>query len=673
MICLNKKALIIILIAILALAGIVCAVLLGINPTPAPPEAPPAAVTGTPTAVTGEHSVLDAVSPSCHITLNGDSVTIDGAGAKASGSAVTITQNGDYFLSGELADGQIIVDADKEDQEIRLRLDGVDITCKTGAPIYVKQAGLVSILTEDGSENFVTDTEHYVLDEGADEPDAAIFSKDDLAFDGAGDLTVTGNYSMAIHGKDDVFFDGTGNYDLTAAGDGLKGKDSVRLSGVNLSIIAGEDGIQANNTKDEDSGNVYIGDATLAVTAGKHGIAAESLLNLHSGDITITAREDGLHCTDTILLSQPDKDAASSGGALTLSIDAQQDGVQAGTELTVGGGEIDIITAGGAENAPEHTEQFGFPGWFDTQTEEDTVSAKGLKSDGDITLSGGSIRIDSMDDAMHCAGTMTVSDTADLTIQTGDDGLHSDDTLSIEGGKINITQCYEGLEAVFINISGGDTALVASDDGLNAAGGTTADTDFPFMGPGGPGMEGMAETLEEATYYVHITGGKLTVDAAGDGLDSNGALYIDGGEIYVSGPDGSMNGGLDYTTTGQINGGTVVVTEITSMPQNFDNSSTQASFRYGFSTVFDAGSSVTLTDQADHILVDTTMAKRFNSVTISLPELTIGETYTLTCGTESVEIEITDTITTLGNGGFGGPGGRPGGGPGGGPGGPPPM
>ncbi len=376
--------------------------------------------------------------------------------------------------------------------------------------------------------------------------------------------------------------------------------------------------------------------------------------------ITVTAQEDGLHAQGTVEVSE----------TVTLTVDAQEDGVQAGTELTVSGGTLNITTGGGAANAPAHTEDFGFPGWFDTnQEDEDEASAKGLKSDGDLRVSGGTITLDCMDDALHCAGTMTVEGDAVIQAATGDDGLHSDDTLSITGGTISISQSYEGLEAVFINISGGDISLVASDDGLNAAGGSTADTDFDFMGPGG---EGMAETLEEATYYVHITGGTLQVDAGGDGLDSNGALYIDGGEVYVSGPSDSMNGGLDYTTTGQVNGGTVVVAGASGMAQNFDSSSSQASVMYTFETTIAAGSQVTLTDSGGKELVSTTMAKSFNNVVISLPELTVGETYTLTCGTETAELTLTDIITTLGNGGFGGGpggGGPGGGGPGGGPGG----
>lgn len=605
------------------------------------------------------------------ITLNGDNVSIEGSGAKADGSVVTITQAGKYQLRGTLTDGQIIVDADKED-EVCLLLSGVDITCTSSAPIYVKQAKEAGLELDHGTENTITDTANYVFAQGEDEPDAAIFSKDDLVLCGAGSLTVNGNYNMAVHSKDTLTVDHSGTYNLSAVGDGIKGKDEVVIQDGTINIDAGEDGIQANNDKDADMGNVLIEGGNLNITAGKHGVKAESALVVGGeANVAIQAQEDGLHATGQIMLGMGEmEDGYVPENDFALTIDAQQDGVQAGGALNVSGGTIGITTAGGAANAPEHTERFGFPGWFDTtDTQEDAASAKGFKSDGDITISGGTVSLDSMDDAIHCGGKLTVSDSAELTIATGDDALHSDDTLTISGGKIHITQSYEGLEAVFIEISGGETTLVASDDGLNAAGGKDADTDFPFMGP--PGFGGAAETLEDATYYVHITGGILNVDAGGDGLDSNGALFVDGGEVYVSGPSDSMNGGLDYTTTGQVNGGTVVVAGASGMAQNFDSSSTQASLMYTFSTNIEAGSQVTLTDSAGTALVDTTMAKGFNNVVISLPALIVGETYTLTCGTETVEVTLTDTITSQGSGGFGmGPGGGPGG-PGGGPGGPP--
>lgn len=650
----RKKSLIALLAALALLSG--C----GQPAASAPAEAASsAAVSAAEPAPAEEASVPaeEASGPVTTIALNGDSVKIDGPGAQASGAVVTITQNGDYYLSGTLNDGQIIVDVDKDADDVRLHLDGADITCTQGAPIYIQKAKQVYIQLEDGTENTVTDTADYVFAPEEDEPDAAIFSKGDLCFLGTGSLTVTGNYDMAIHGKDVVSINQAGTYDLTAVGDCLKGKDQVLISEATVNVTAGEDGIQSNNDKDEGMGIVTINSGTVNVNAGADGIKAEALLAVLDGTISVTAQEDGLDATFCVQLD---------GGDIT--IDAQEDGIQAGSDLTLSGGALNITTGGGSINAPEHVEGRGFPGWFSEPADTDAASAKGLKSDGDLTVSGGTVQIDALDDALHCAGTLTVSG-GDLTIATGDDGLHSDDTLVITGGTIDITKSYEGLEALFIDISGGDIALVASDDGLNAAGGNEAD--FAFMGP--PGFGGQAETLEDADYYVHITGGTLDVDAGGDGLDSNGALFIEGGTITVSGPENSMNGALDYTTTGQITGGTAIICGASGMAQNFDSSSTQPSFMYTFDSYLAAGTTVTLTDGSGNVLAEAVMAKSFNSVVISLPELTVGETYILTCRDQTADIELTDTITTVGGWGFGGPGGGPGGmgGPGGGPGGPP--
>lgn len=589
------------------------------------------------------------------ITLSDDGIQVIGTGATAQGNTLTISEGGQYTLTGTLSDGQLLVDA--EDQDVTLVFSGITISSSEGAPVYVKKAASVCIELSDGSENTISDSDSYILESGEDEPDAAIFSKADLLFSGSGKLTVTGNYSMAIHSKDTLTLQGSGCYTISALLDGIKGKDSVEISGpVSLTIDAGEDGIQASNSKDSTLGTISISDGTLNITAGKHGIKAETSLDLSGGQIIIDAQSDGLHAGTS---------ATISGSTLSLDIEAQEDGIQAGSLLDISSGTLSITTGGGAENAPEHTEDFGFPGWFDTSTEEDTPSAKGLKSDGDMTISGGTITLDCMDDSLHCAGTLSIMDPAKLTISSGDDGIHSDDVLDISGGIIQVTDSYEGLEAVFITISGGEIDLVASDDGLNAAGGSTADTDFDFMGPG----NGSYEALEDASYYIHITGGSLNVDAGGDGLDSNGALYMDGGTVVVSGPEDSMNGALDYTTTGQITGGTLIACGASGMAENFDSSSTQCALRYNLDSTIAAGATVTLADADGNILLETTLAKSFSSVVISTPEMQVGQTYTLTCGDTSVEVTLTDTITAQGSDGFGGnPGDFGPGGPGGGPG-----
>lgn len=247
-----------------------------------------------------ESDVLEE-APITHIALNGSSISIQGSGAQVDGTVITITAAGRYQFRGTLEDGQIIVDADKED-EVVLLLSGVDITCLTSAPIYVKQAKTAYIELDEGTENIITDTASYTLAPGEDEPDAAIFSKDDLALCGVGSLTVNGNYNMAVHGKDTVTIAHSGTYSLTAVGDGLKGKDQVTILDGNITIHAGEDGIQGSNDKDTDSGQCLYRWRLRDHHCRKHGIKAESQLVISSGDITVTTQEDGLHCTKSVRL-----------------------------------------------------------------------------------------------------------------------------------------------------------------------------------------------------------------------------------------------------------------------------------------------------------------------------------------------------------------------------------
>lgn len=606
-------------------------------------------------------SVVAEASPDATvITLNGNSVDIDGEGARAQGSIVKIEKEGDYQLVGTLEDGQIIVEVDKE-TNVDLYLGGVNITNTTGAPLYMKEVNNVDIILMEGTENYVTDGAAYDLAEGEDEPDAAIFSKGDLEFKGTGSLTVTGNYDMAIHGKDDVEVK-EGTYTLTSVGDGLKGKDSVVISGGTFDIASGGDAIQSNN--DTELGYIDISGGDFTIVSQEDGINAIGDVTISGGTFNLDCQKDGI---------QSDNNLNVSGGDLTL--DTQSDGLYAVCDLTVSGGSINIFTAEGSANAPAHVEAFGpgggfpgpggFPGWDDTTAtaDEETESAKGLKASGSITISGGNITIDALDDAIHCAVTATIEEGANLTLSTGDDGIHSDETLIINGGNIDVLTSYEGLEGLYIQVHGGNTSLVASDDGINAAGGTGEE--FPMMGPGGPfGGMGTVETIEDATYYVQITGGTLNIDASGDGLDSNGALFVEGGEIYLSGPENSGNGALDYTTTGSVSGGKALITGSSGMAMNFGSSSTQTVVMYRFEDYREGGTVVTVKD-GDTEVMTFTPQKMFSSVLITFPEMEVGKEYTLLVGDETLSFTPSDVVSSAGAaGGFGGFGGFGGMGPG---------
>lgn len=207
------------------------------------------------------------------ITGNGTTVAIEGTGAAADGANVTISSSGTYRLTGNITGGGVVVDAGKED-EVCLILDGVSITSADYSAIYASQSGLLTIVLEDRTENRVSDGNTYTYPQtGEDEPDAAIFSKDDVVFEGNGMLTVSGNYMNGIRGKDRLTIN-SGTYVIEAAEDGVKGKDAVEVNGGEITITAGSDGIQSNNNGEEDKGYVRITGGTIQINSEDDGINA---------------------------------------------------------------------------------------------------------------------------------------------------------------------------------------------------------------------------------------------------------------------------------------------------------------------------------------------------------------------------------------------------------------
>ena len=226
-------------------------------------------ITSSPISVEYDRDDLDSSVSSpdmSYIKLEGDSITFEGSGATVNGNIVTITSAGMYSISGTLNDGQIIVDT-QDAETVELVLNGADITYSTSAPIYVSNAGKTVITLADGTENYVTDGASYLFEDAEDEPNAAIFSKDDLTINGNGSLTVNANYNNGIASKDDLKITG-GSITVTAVNDGIKGRDSIAVKDGTITINAGGDGMQANNDIDAEKGYVAIEGGTLDITAG---------------------------------------------------------------------------------------------------------------------------------------------------------------------------------------------------------------------------------------------------------------------------------------------------------------------------------------------------------------------------------------------------------------------
>ena len=285
----------------------------------------------------------------------------------------------------------------------------------------------------------------------------------------------------------------------------------------------------------------------------------------------------------------------------------------------------------------------------------------GLQGKDSVRIAGSDITITAGEDGIHSGNDEdeTVGYTyiagGDITITAGDDGIHSDTQLVIADGNLTITDSYEGLEGCEIEVAGGVVTIYSSDDGLNAAGGND-----------GSGTQNMGRGFGEDPFAANennqiiISGGVLQVSAQGDGIDSNGNLYVNGGEIVVNGPTNNGNGALDFGGSGYIYGGSVIAIGASGMAENFSSESTQCSMLVTTQTTQEAGTGVTLKNASGEVLLSTVSEKTFNSVVFSCAQIQVGETYTVEIGSETMEIEMTDTIYGSGNG-MGGFGGGPGG------------
>ncbi|MCQ2431900.1 MAG: carbohydrate-binding domain-containing protein [Clostridia bacterium] len=537
---------------------------------------------------TEEWNTADA----CRIVLSDDGIRIDGQGAAAQGSTLMISVGGVYIISGTLTDGQIVVNAPKDDS-VRILLDGVTVSTTASSAVYIAQAKNAYIRTAVGSVNTFAATGSETRIDSVN-VDAAVFSRDDLFLDGEGTLRIGSTAGHGVVSKDDLSILG-GTYEIHSdAGHGFSVKDDLRITDGSFTVTSEKDGFHAENKDDTTLGNIYI----------------------TGGEFRVT-----------------------SGG----------DGFDAAAEMQVLGGIYRIVTGGGASAAAAHPQDSfgGRGGWGQqsTQSQTDSISQKGFKAGVSLSVGGGDFDLDTSDDALHTNGDLTVTD-GSFSISTGDDGMHADNILRVDGGEITIGKSYEGLEGGKIYITDGIISLRSSDDGINAAGGA----DGSGFGFGGGMME------YDANAYIEISGGTLYVNADGDGIDSNGTMWILGGDITVEGPTNSGNGALDTGSSASVGGGTILAVGSSGMAVGFDQNSTQGAMLVNFPASIQGGV-IRLTDADGRVIFEKEVSKTFSSVVLSTPDITQGETYILTAGDQSVTVEMTG-ITYGTSGGMGGFGGR---------------
>ena len=228
----------------------------------------------------------DSWTAATEITFTDTAVTINGSGAAADGTVVTITAPGVYKLQGSCADGQVLVEIDKA-EKAQLVLAGLTLTCQSSAPLYVLSADKVSLTLAPDTVNTFTDGKAYTA-AFEKQPNACICSRDDLVINGTGTLNVQGNFNNGIGTNNDLRIAG-GVITVSAVKNALKGNDSVAIQNGAITLTAGKDAIKADNEDKPDKGYVYIAGGDIRITAGDDAIQATQDVTITGGALTVTA------------------------------------------------------------------------------------------------------------------------------------------------------------------------------------------------------------------------------------------------------------------------------------------------------------------------------------------------------------------------------------------------
>lgn len=571
-------------------------------------------------------------------TASGSKVTKDNYEISKK-NKLTIKAPGTYVVQsnkGETVDG--LIEVDYPDETVtgtaHLILNGLQMTSSNNTEptsdtglITVKSSVTRAIITvADGTVNTLTDAGETGID------------KDD---------GVSTTYTAGIVcKKTPLTINGKGTLNITSKnGNGIKCTNDMKIMDSKI-CVSGPD----------------------ETATGHNGITAKLDLALKNADISIHSHGDALKTTldetdvkeDTTLVQRGNMEI--DGGTYKL-ISENGDGISVYRTLYLNPTSLTVTT----KNAAGSTEDSSYKGIKAGVTIFVAETAGEIKIDTTATYSASRVKGDSndslADDTIHSNGYIRI-DGGTMDLKSGDDGIHADNGLVINGGKITATG-YEGLESADISINGGEITVTTRDDGINAGGGNDGVTGD---GPRKPGdWFDKGDNASVSQFQIIIRGGVLNIDAQGDGIDSNGNIFFQGGTIIVNGPSGSGNGALDYGDRNcvcEISGGTLIAAGAVGMDVAPTSGSSQPAVNVRLSASQSADTYVVLKDGDGKTVVQARPTKTFQSVVMSSPELKMGSTYTIHYGKDLNSLTQGDSVTftsiSMSTGSTGGGGwGRP--------------
>jgi len=442
-------------------------------------------------------------------------------------------------------------------------------------------------------------------------------------------------------------------------------------------------------TADSDAVRLVLDNANITNSSG----AALNVVNadeviLYSASGTTNTISDGADYTatgeddpDAVVYSKADLTIAGEG---TLKVNGNhEDGIHTSDGLVIASGTLEVNAANTGIKGKDYVDILG--GTINVTAQQD-----GIKSTNDTDEGQGWTRLSN--------GTVTVN--------AGDDGFKASRVVEISGGSLTVEQSDEGIEAQYINVSGGDVNVTSADDGMNASlktsnsestdsSANTSDTanqrqnnqqqgsipggqqsgtsnqqqqgtgQPPAMsgssqdgtsqnGTSGTAQQGMGQppqggmpgggggTFEVVDAAINVSGGHITVNAEGDGIDSNGVTTLSGGTLIVNGPSQGGNAALDTNGDLLLNGATVLSGSTADMFEAPSTNSTSGYLKLTNSSGFEQGSTVQVADSSGKVVANYKVTKsNVQLVLVSSSSIVKGQSYTAYTTTSAVDSNAT--------------------------------
>ena len=506
-------------------------------------------------------------------------------GVTVEDGTLTITKAGTYKLSGEYQ-GQIKVETADSDA-VRLVLDNANITNSSGAALNVVNADEVILYSASGTTNTISDGADYTAT-GEDDPDAVVYSKADLTIAGEGTLKVNGNHEDGIHTSDGLVI-ASGTLEVNAANTGIKGKDYVDILGGTINVTAQQDGIKSTNDTDEGKGWTRLSNGTVTVNAGDDGFKASRVVEISGGSLTVDQSDEGIEA-QYINVSGGDVNVTSADDGMNASLKTSD------SEST----DSSANTSDTANQQQNNQQQGSIPGGQQSGTSNQQQQGMGQPP----AMSGTS---------------------QDGTSQNGASGTAQQQNNTQNQGNQNMGQPPA--------MPGGNAQDGKSQNGTTGTG---------QQGMGQPPQGGMpgggGGTFEVVDAAINVSGGHVTVNAEGDGIDSNGVTTLSGGTLIVNGPSQGGNAALDTNGDLLLNGATVLSGSTADMFEAPSTNSTSGYLKLTNSSGFEQGSTVQVADSSGKVVANYKVTKsNVQLVLVSSSSIVKGQSYTAYATTSAVD------------------------------------